>query len=463
MSNAERNPPTPPTPPSGDTSEPYPPSALAWYVVIVLMLIYMVSFLDRQILGLLVKPMKDDLGINDEQMGFLMGPAFAVFYTIAGIPIGRWVDLWSRRWIIIIGQLFWSLMTAGCGMVSQYWHFVALRLGLGVGEATLSPAAYSIITDLFPRSRLGRALSVYSMGIYVGGGLSLVFGGWVVSYFTARGETIVPLIGLVPPWQMVFLIISLPAIPLTILLFTFKDVRRGAASGMGKKPPQSSPKEFLEYVSANRRTFIYHNVGFSLMSLSGYASSAWIVPFFQRVHHWEVGVIGFRVGMVTIIFGILGLVAAGWTADYLTKKGFSDAKMRVGMFVAWARIPFGIMFALMSDGNMALLWFMGAMFFASMPWGVAPAAIQEMMPATMRGQGSSVYLFVINLIGMCLGPYVLAVLTTRVFTETTGVREALLYLGTTCHVIAGILLWIGLKHYRRSLEYLKEWQAAQAA
>ncbi len=171
---------------SGKPEPPYPPAAYSWYVVGVLMVVYVFSFMDRQILGLLVGPIKRDLDISDTQFSYLMGLSFAVFYTFFGIPIGRLADSISRRGLIASGLFFWSLMTAGCGLAGRYSHFLLLRMGVGVGEASLSPAAYSMISDSFPRHRLATAISVYSMGIYLGTGLSYLIGGLVVRWIGAR-------------------------------------------------------------------------------------------------------------------------------------------------------------------------------------------------------------------------------------------------------------------------------------
>ncbi|MEP7270102.1 MAG: MFS transporter, partial [Acidobacteriota bacterium] len=161
--------------------EPYPAAGYAWYVVAVLTFVYVFSFIDRQILALLVRPIKRDLGISDTQMSLLMGFSFAVFYTFFGIPLGRLADSRSRRSIIAVGFALWSLFTAGCGVARNFSQMLLMRMGVGVGEAALSPAAYSLITDTFPRHRLATAISVYSMGIYLGSGLALVLGGAVAA------------------------------------------------------------------------------------------------------------------------------------------------------------------------------------------------------------------------------------------------------------------------------------------
>ncbi len=202
----------------------------AWYVVGVLTLLYAFSFIDRQIFSLLVGPLRRDLHIGDAKMSLLIGFRFALFYTFFGIPLGRLADIYSRRLIIATGLVLWSGFTASCGLAQTFETMLLLRMGVGVGEAALSPAAYSLITDYFPRERLATALSVYSMGIYVGSGMAYLLGGLVVAYASTQAMWTIPLLGAVHPWQIIFLMVGLPGIAVAPLLFTVNEpaVHRGA-------------------------------------------------------------------------------------------------------------------------------------------------------------------------------------------------------------------------------------------
>ena len=187
---------------------PYPAPARAWVTVTILMLAYVLSFIDRQILNLLVGPIRRDLAISDTEMSLLMGFSFALFYTLCGIPLGRLADRTSRRGLIAAGVLVWSAMTAACGLARHYWHFLFARVGVGAGEAALSPAAYSLIADSFPPERRATAISVYSMGIYVGSGLAFLLGGVVIQFASAQGDMTLPLVGTIRPWQLIFLLLG---------------------------------------------------------------------------------------------------------------------------------------------------------------------------------------------------------------------------------------------------------------
>lgn len=232
-------------------SAPYPRPRYAWYVVGVLMVAYVFSFIDRQILNLLVGPIRRDLGISDTGMSVLMGFSFAVFYTAFGLPLGRIADSRSRRGLIGFGMAFWSLMTAACGLAQRYWQLVLLRIGVGVGEASLSPAAYSLIMDYFPPARRSLAISVYSMAIYLGAGLALLLGGVVIQVTSVAPSVGVPLLGEIRSWQAVMLAVGLPGLLAALLLLTVREPLRRGNAGAGAPPV----RVVVAYFRANLRTF----------------------------------------------------------------------------------------------------------------------------------------------------------------------------------------------------------------
>src|SRR5882762_1767566 len=217
-----------PAPVKPVTEEPYPSPGYSWYVVGVLTLVYVFSFIDRQIMSLLVRPLRRDLNITDTQVSILMGLGFAIFYTLCGIPLGRLADTRSRRSIIVAGFVAWSFFTAMCGLAKNFSQMLLWRIGVGVGEASLSPSAFSLITDYFPKERLATAISVYSMGIYIGAGMAYLLGGIVVGFASSQEMYNLPLVGATRSWQLVFFIVGLPGIFLALLLYTVREpARRG--------------------------------------------------------------------------------------------------------------------------------------------------------------------------------------------------------------------------------------------
>ncbi len=443
----------------------YPSRGYAWYVVGVLTFVYVFSFIDRQILNLLVRPIRRDLGISDTQMSLLMGFSFAIFYTLFGLPLGRLADSKSRRTIIAIGFAFWSIFTTACGLARNFFQMLLMRMGVGVGEAALSPAAYSLITDYFPPKRRATAISIYSMGIYIGSGLAFIIGGKVAGFASKQELWDWPILGAMRPWQVVFFIVGAPGVLLALLMYTVREpLRRDARrikTAAGNSVVAEVPfAEVMAYLRLNWKTFLCHNVGFALLSFSSYGSSAWVPTFFVRNHGWTESYAGQVYGWTVAIFGTLGIVAGGRFSDWMAERGYRDATMRTGLIVSIAWTPFGMLYPLVSDPYVAVGLLIPAAFMTSAPFGVAPAAIQQMMPSAMRGQASAVYLFVINLIGLGLGPTAVAMTTDYVFRNDQAVNYSLLIVSTAAHILATLLLWAGLKPFLASLERLKVWTAS---
>lgn len=441
------------------TGTEYPPARLAWTTVAILMLAYVFSFIDRQILNLLVAPVRRDLQISDTQMSYLLGLSFALFYTICGIPLGRLADTRSRRGLIATGLVFWSAMTAGCGLARSYGTFLLFRMGVGVGEATLSPSAYSLLADSFPKERRATAISVYSMGIYLGSGLAFLLGGLVIKFASAAGEITLPIVGDVRPWQMVFLVLGVSGLMFSLAVLAIREpTRKGVGAGVAVPL-----KDFAAWMNANRRTVLHHNVGVALMSFAAYGAAAWVPSFFIRTYGWDAPTTGLVYGAITAVFGASGIVFGGRFADRLLARGQHDAAMRVAMYGAIASVPFLVSFPLAPTPQLAALLLAPSVFCLAMPFGVAPAAIQEIMPNALRSQASAVYLFVVNLIGLGLGPTAVALCTDYVFHDDKAVRYSLLIVSTVAVLGAATLLATGLRHYRDSIERLKTWDFAPQA
>lgn len=439
-------------------TEDYPSPAYAWYVVGVLTVAYVFSFIDRQIMSLMVGPIKRDLNITDFQISLLIGTSFAVFYTFFGIPLGRLADTRSRRGIIFFGMGFWSLMTAGCGLTKKFWDLALMRMGVGVGEAALSPAAYSLIADYFPPHRRSTAMSVYSMGIYIGSGLAFVLGGLVVRFASGQEDFEFPIIGSVRSWQLVFFIVGLPGVLVAFLLLTVKEpIRKGKRAAGQSAPPAATIRETLAYVADNWTTFVCLNLGISFVTLNSYASTAWLPEMFVRRFDWSKGGTGLVYGLIVGTGGTLGVVVGGWLADAWTARGRLDSPVRIAWLATMCGLPWIVLWPYAQTGNLTACLLIPMVFFASMPFGVAPAAIQRMMPSTMRAQATSIYLFAINLIGMGIGPSITAWLTDNLFKDEKQVHRSLQLVGIVSYLSAIVLIGISLKCYRGTLDYLQKW------
>jgi MFS family permease len=431
----------------------------AWYVVGVLTLAYVSSFIDRQILALLVAPIRRDLGISDTGMSLLMGLSFALFYTFLGIPIGRLADSRSRRAIICWGIAVWSAMTAACGVVRSYPQLLLARVGVGVGEAALSPPAYSLIADYFPKERLATALSVYSMGIYIGSGLAVVIGGLALSAVPAAGTWTLPVVGAVRPWQSVFLVVAAPGLLIALLALTIREPARRGVVGA----PSVPLAEAARYLRANLRTFACHDVGIACVALVNYGIAAWTPTMFARTYGWAPSRTGVVTGLITMAFGVAGIVSGGRLADAMLRAGKRDAKLRACRAGAAGLLASAVLYPLMPTPELALALFVPVSFFAAFPFGAAAAAVQEAAPNQMRAQASAVYLFVVNLLGLGFGPTAVALLTDYAFASDGALRYSLAVVAAAGLVAALALLTAGLAPYRRTMEYRDAWLAERGA
>ena len=428
-----------------------PSLAYAWMVVAILMVAYIFSFVDRQILNLMVGPIRRDLGISDTEMSLLMGFSFAIFYTLLGIPLGRVADSRSRRGLIAAGVFVWSVMTALCGFARHYWQLFLFRIGVGVGEAALSPAAYSMIADYFPPEKRGTAISVYSMGIYLGSGLAFLLGGLVVEFVTAQGEVILPVVGETRPWQVVFYLLGAAGVLFCLAFLLIREPPRTGAVSHGAVPF----REVLSYLLANRRTVLCHNIGFAMVAFCSYGTAAWIPTYFVRTHGWGIGQVGLVFGLIVMIAGSAGILFGGRLSDHWRAKGIVDAPMRVGVLAAILLVPFGGGYMLAPNGWLAAALLVPATFIVSMPFGVAPAAIQEVMPNRLRGQASAIYLFFVNMIGLGIGPTAIALCTDFVFGDDQALRYSMLITSTVACAAAIVLLRAGRAPYRETLQRLQ--------
>ncbi len=426
----------------------------AWFVVIVLMLANISSFIDRQILALLVGPIKRDLHLSDTEMSLLMGLSFAIFYTLFGIFIGHFADKYSRRNIIIGGVTIWSLMTALCGGVKSYGQFFLVRMGVGVGEATLGPSAYSMITDYFPKSKLSRALSTYSMGVFIGSGLAILIGASIIGNLPKTGMVNVPIFGNIFPWQLMFIYIGLPglAIALLLLLVVKEPMRVDILNAKGVAIDKPTLGQALDIIWEKRAVFLALSIGTAFTAFVSYGSSAWIPTYFNRTFGWQMKEVGLKFGLIVTIFSALGVLAGGWLADRYAKRGIENGNLRVGL-ISGVGILLSACNFLLSDPNLILLSLAIPSFFVAFPFGAATAAIQEIMPNRVRALASSIYLFFVNMIGLGGGPFVVAFFTDSVFHDEKMIKYSLinLYLIGGVAVIAFFLLT--LKNYKTALEF----------
>jgi MFS family permease len=405
------------------------------------------SYVDRQVLALLVGPIKRDLALSDTQMGFLYGLSFALFYTLMGFPIAKWADVANRRTIIGVGVAVWSAMTAACGVARTFVQLAAARVGVGVGEAALGPPAISLLAEYFPREKLARAVSIYGIGIYLGSGLAYFIGGQVVQWASRTPELVVPVLGAIRPWQAVFLAVGLPGFLIALLMFSVREPTRTGHAHAARTP---SSRDVLAWVSKHRAAFISHTVGYSSFSMVNFGTAAWLPAFLDRVHHWPPAKVGLFMGGATMTFGVLGISLGGWLADRLLRRGITDAKLKVGVIGSLGALASAIPLYLVQSDAAVIALLVPLNIFSAFPFGAAQAALQEMAPPRMRARITAGYLFVNNLLGFALGPTLVALLTDYWFRDELAVGYSILAVAAIGHTSASALLSRGSAPYARA-------------
>ena len=409
-----------------------------WYVVGVLTFAYLVSFLDRQILALMVGPIQEDLMLSDTQMSLLMGLAFSIFYIFMAVPLGRLADNSVRRNIIVGGVTLWSLMTAACGLAGSYWHLFLARMGVGVGEATLTPSATSMIADYFPSGARGKALATYNAGVSLGTGFAMVFGGLIITYVSTSERHVLPIVGSVAAWQYVFFLVALPGLLVVLLMLTVREPARQETSAAAQN---LSFRDVLTYLYGRRKIYIPLFLGMSVNTIVGYALFSWIPTSFARVHGWTMGDIGLGYGLIILATGPLGVFIAGSLIDKLHRAGQHNAELKVALLSIAICLPGVVYLPLAATGQAALIAMIPASIGPAMTTASGSIAVINVTPNQIRGQTMALYLLTISLLGLSLGPTAVALLTDYVFADPAMIDWSISCVVIASSLFSAIMLW----------------------
>jgi len=402
------------------------------YVLGLLFVVYVFNFIDRQVLSILLDQIKADIGVSDTYMGFLTGFAFALFYTTAGIPIARLADRSSRRSIIAVGLVVWSGMTAASGMVRSFTELAMARIGVGIGEAAGSPPAHSLLSDYFPPERRATALSIYATGIYVGVMFAFIGGGWLSQQFG---------------WRTVYLCIGLAGLPLALLVrFTIRELPRGYSDPPGTPQIETaSVGEALRFLM-HCSTFRWLVAAVSVQSLSGYGFMTWSPAFLGRVHGMPTVQIGLALGLVIGICGAGGAYIGGKLTD---RFSLGDARwaMRLPAIQSIAAVPFMFVFVLSPAAVWALIGFAPFYLLGAMYVGPMLSTTQAIVPSSMRATASAILLFVVNLVGLGVGPWATGFMNDFFADQygVEGIRYSLMTIGLAGGC-ASVLFWVTSRH-----------------
>lgn len=419
-----------------DTNPAMPPEARK--TLIFLVAIYSINFVDRQILSVLIEPIKADLGLSDTELGLLTGFAFALFYATLGVPIGRLADRANRISIISAAAGIWSVMTAISGLAQNFWQLGLARIGVGIGEAGCTPPAHSIIADLYPEQKRASAMAIYQLGIPIGSVAGLMVGGWINEIWG---------------WRIAFLVVGLPGILLAILLKAFvKDPPRTLAANGDPSDAGPSFRESLDRLW-QIKSYRHLLAGLSLAGLSGYGVGTWFPAFLMRGYDIGSGEAGSWLGPIGLVGGIAGTLIGGFATDRLSLRDkrwyvwFPGAAMLIGLpAFAWICLTqeFAIVIGLLIFPNL----------FGAVHTGPSFAMVQSLSPVRMRAMASAIALLVTNLIGLGLGPLVIGSLS-QTLEPSFGDRS----LGYAMLVVIPLNCWAAAHYFLASRTLTQELEA----
>lgn len=436
----------------------YPPSIYSWYVVSVLTLTYTVSFIDRQIMALMIEPIRHDLNISDTQVSLLIGLAFAVFYTLLGVPIARLADRYSRRGIIAAGIAVWCVMTATCGLARNYGQLFLARVGVGVGEGALSPSALSMISDYFPKRTRVRAIAAYNMGISLGTGLAMILGGQIVAHVMQAPPVRLPVVGELFAWQTVFLVVGLPGLVMAALMITVREPLRR------ERLPSSAGKTFhlpltavVKFLGSRWRMYGSHFLGMSTVAILAYGLFAWIPTMFIRTWGWTIGEIGLAYGAVVLLAGPLSALGASWLSERFIAQGHQDAHMRAALCFIGFGIAGAITTGLAPTPWLAIVLLLPASIGTTAATACGLTALMVATPNQMRAQASAMYYLVVNVFGLTVGPTGIALFTDYVFRDTLALRYSVACVSVLAGVLAITFLFYNLRQYRKAVAESLVW------
>ncbi len=416
---------------------PKPSNAYRAYVLCILVLVYTFNFIDRQIVGILAIPIKEDLGLTDTQLGLMGGLAFALLYTTLAIPIAMAADRMSRTWIMTGALVVWSGMTAVCGMAQNFWQLFFARVGVGIGEAGGVAPAYSLISDFFPPNQRARALSVYSFGIPIGSALGIVFGG---------------IIATLVDWRFAFIVVGAAGIVVAPLFrATVREPVRGAFDAKGSVSSPASLTEIMR-VLLKKPSFWGLSLAASCSSMMGYGLFFWLPSFFVRSYDVTLLKASLVYGAILLVGGIAGTWLGGSLADRFGETNRS-AYARIPAFAFLATVPF-YMIGVMSPTLTISVLVMIVPTALGLAWlGPVISAVQHLVPPNMRATASAIFLFVNNLIGIGIGTLAIGAISDGLQDRfgDESLRYAILA-GTTFYLLAASIFLLTARRLEQDWE-----------
>jgi MFS family permease len=426
---------------------------MGWFTLIVMTCCYSFAFVDRQILNLLVEPMKRDFGASDVEIGFLLGPAFTLSYTGLGIPAGWCADRFDRRKLVLCAGTLWSLGTMAAAFASTYHELLLSRVMVGASEAFLFPSGMSLIADLFERRRLPLATSIFLLSPYIGGGLALILGGVLLGMTIELPPIAIWPIGSIRGWQMTLALVgALGLLPVLALLFA-REPSRTAVLEEHEVDRRYGFLEGLAYMVRRWRFYAMFYLGMAGSSLVLNTVPAWAPTFLVRAFGMNPTAIGLRYGVLVLLFGITAGITAPLLNAWLSRR-YADSTMRTVLIGPAVVILFAALLLIVATQSAALACLALITFGYSFPLSMAGTSLQLATPPRLRGTASAFYFVIVGLIGLGLGPMLVPFVSRTLLHDDQRIGEAMAIVAIVFSAIALLLLWLALKGFRieRGLE-----------
>jgi MFS family permease len=423
----------------------------SWYLLAVLLVLYVLSMIDRQIIAMLVAPMKRDLGLTDLQISLLMGPAFALIYALLGLPAGWLVDRSSRKMIVYAGVVVWCLAACGCGLTSIFGILFLMRMGVGIGEATISPASHSMISDGFPKGQLGTAMALFTMGTVLGNGAALMVGGYML-HWLGDGIYALPFVGSLHAWQLVFIVTGAPGLVLGLLIFTVREPARTAFHST-ERP---SITAFIAFWAQRRGVALSYLGSFVVITIAIYALQTWTPTFAARAFGWSPEKVGSTLGGLTMVMGVIGKLGSGVIIDLLYARGRRDAPFVYYLVCLVLSVPLAVMAYSTRNPMLFCIGFAGAQMLLIPYMAAAITGLMRITPNEYRGLTSASFLMMVTM-ATALGPPLTAIFTDILFKDPSMIGISLALLTGICGVIAILSLALGRRAFERAMDLSASW------
>jgi MFS family permease len=432
----------------------------SWWTLGVLVLAAFLSYTDRYVINVLVTELQREMHLGDVQLSLIQGAAFALIYATAGIPLGRLADRVNRRNLVIIGVATWCVGTAACGMASTFTQLFIARLSVGLGEACLFPAAFSMLGDSFSSRQRGTAIGILLMGATLGGGSAVLLGGTLLAHM--HDSTMFWLVGSVAPWRRVLFALAALGLPLLLLLLTVREpARESAASDHAPHQPSQGIKPIFAAITRLRPILIPLVIAMATGALAEAALSSWSPAFFVRKFAFDAGSIGLKLGSVTLVAAAVGALVGGWLSDRAGDGNIVSARQRIAARAMALALPFA-MYGLLPHPTLSLISFGICLFLFNIAAAAIIAAVQDLAPAQMRGVFAAGQAFIYAIAGLGLGPTAVALTTERLLGDATQLGVSIALIAGTALAAAAAALWLAQRASSKhgALIRANEYQAA---